>query len=517
MKLLILFFFIVTPHCWAQESRWIDLEWDAVPEARDYEIELFQEDEGEILSRGKFKTSDPKWSHAVPPGKYSLKLRSVDERGVPGEWSESIPLKVKIVSPLLIRPSVKEKVSDSLVQFEWNQVVGAANYQLVVRDHKKQILYNSTVMNLKESIYLKELGEYSWSVFAMGDDDGQRNEDQFPEKSFHPFSRVGGELEGPVAKVQIDDLVSITWDKVPDAQIYEIDFIPPPNKGEKNRRFRVEENILKFRKDKIKDGATTLTLKAIASGYQDSSKTLIKIIKKDDVIDSTNVETGKSSKFDKPIGERFWGNQLYLTLGYAFFNYESENFEKDTKLKQSDLTGAGLNVDWYIQSRPESSTHKLEVSILRLASGDESGQEYRLSYNYILPVKTKTKVWFFGVGASTLSLPTFFGDRMTDSVKVENASSLGPEIIIGLTDPLSDQWHMNANVTYSYQLVSLSSPADEGESFGWLRGQIRFLRYHSPETALYFGGEYQRWTQEFGDNSSSLNGWSLVTGIKKNW
>ncbi len=129
---LFLFLFLLTPLITFAQERWVDLEWDAVPGAKSYELELFQDLSGTMTPRGKFKTDTPVWSRPVPSGKYAIRLRSLDARGVPGEWSDEIPLKIRLKNPQLLRPVPDDKISTDQIDLEWGEVEGAGAYQVVL-------------------------------------------------------------------------------------------------------------------------------------------------------------------------------------------------------------------------------------------------------------------------------------------------------------------------------------------------------------------------------------------------
>ena len=516
---MIKFFYLllfISLSTFAQDTRWIDLEWDVVEDAKEYELELLEETEGEEFSRGKFKVNTPKWSHAVNPGKYSLRLRSVDERGVPGEWSDKIPLKVKILSPTMVRPSPKEKVNQSLMTFEWSTVPQATSYQLVIKNAKDEVVHDSTFLTTKEDIYLKDLGQYSWGVFALGDGDEVPDAKEWPAKSFRKFERVGGELDSPAIKVEVEENVDLTWGTISDAQIYEIDYFPPPKQGEKNRRFQIKKNTFSFPKTRLKQGVTTITVKSQAAGYQDSSKSIIKIVRKEDQISTQEIESGSKNKYTA-LNQLFWRHQLFYSFAYSRFSYSSQTESTDTKLNQNDLKGMGLNVEWLFQQTPKHNQHKVDVSLLSLTAGTETGIQKRVAYNYIWPFASEAKIWSIGAGLSYLDLPVFIGNRLTDSVKSESTSSVGPEIVLSMVDPLSVNWHLLANFNYSYHPLIISSPQSSGDPFGWMRIQLRFMRIIKGSNGVFLGAEYQRSAQSEKKDTSELNGWSGVLGVKHSW
>ena len=501
----------------AEDSRWIDLEWDIVEDAKEYELELLEENEGEEFSRGKFKVNSPKWSHAVNPGKYFLRIRSVDDRGVPGDWSEKIPLKVKILSPTMIRPSPIEKLNESLVSFEWSAVPQASSYQLVIRNSKNEVLQESTFLTTKEDIYLKDLGQYTWAVFAIGDGDEALDSSEWPSKSFRKFERVGGELDSPVIKVEVDEKVNLEWRAVNDATNYEIDFFPPPKQGEKNRRFQITKNFFSFSKARLKEGVTTLTIRSQAPRYQDSAKSIIKIVRKDENITSSEVEIGSVKNKYTALNQIFWRHQLYYSLGFSRHNYSSESAATDTKLDQNDVKGFGSNIEWYFQQTPKHNQHKLDISYLNLSSGNESGSEKRAAYNYIFPYATEAKIWSIGAGVSYLDLPVFIGNRTNGAVKSDSISSLGPEFILSMVDPLSVNWHLLANFVFAYHPLIISSPDNAADPFAWMRVQVRFMRLIKQNNGFFLGVEYQRSSQTENKDTSELSGWAGVMGIKHSW
>jgi hypothetical protein len=258
-------------------------------------------------------------------------------------------------------------------------------------------------------------------------------------------------------------------------------------------------------------------IKALAPGYQDSPKTIVKIVKNDDSVAIQEVTSGKSTSIKKTLTQLFWRHQLFYAASFAKFDYSSENLQTDTNLEQSDLTGMGLSLDWLFQNRPQSFVHKVETNALRLTSGSQTGMQSRLAYNFIFPMVTETKSWSFGLGASYLGLPSFFGDRLDGSVSSNQSSSIGPEVSLGIVDPLTASWHLYANLTYAYHPIMLSSSEASPDPFSWLRAQLRFLKYTSTRTAFFFGADYQRSNQKFQDNESALNGWSAVFGLKQGW
>lgn len=501
---------------WSQDSRWIDLEWDSVAGAREYEIELFQQDEeGKPLPRGKYKTDEPRWSHAVPPGKYFMRLRSIDKRGVPGEWSPNIPLKVRMQNPLLLRPVSGDKISEPLVNFEWGPIVGAANYQLVVRNKAKKVFHNSVTPELKNSVYLEGLDDVEWAAFALEKDEDPKPVEELPDTAFKSFVRVGGLLEAPKVSLKMNDKVSFSWSNVRFAQYYELDYLPPPDSKEKNRRFKLKLSPLAFSASRLRDGITTLTIKAVAPGYQDSPKSVAKISRSGDKVEIEDIIQGKFEEDFKTVPtEAFFRNELLFAMAVAQFSYESENAETDTRLSQESLSGLGFNLEWNRRPTLNSMNRKFEASLLHLSSGLDSGFSTRLAYSWNKEKKISPRRFHYGAGLSYLSLPAFMGNRFDNKIETEASSSIGPELHLGFYNPFGNQWALESELIVAYHPFFISSRAGGGDAYPWMKGLVRALRYYTDKQAFYMQLDYQTWAQTWGEDKSSLSGLTINVGIK---
>ena len=192
MKFFLLSFLLTMSFCTFAQERWIDIEWEAVTGARDYEVELFQEVDGKETPRGKYKTDSAVWSHSVVPGKYSLRIRSLDSRGVPGEWSESIPLKVRLKNPQLLRPIPNDQVPLQDVKLEWSEVEGASKYQVIVRSSDRHTILNSVITEFSLKVPMSLLGKYEWTVIALEAEESSKDEKEISQASYRSFERIGG-------------------------------------------------------------------------------------------------------------------------------------------------------------------------------------------------------------------------------------------------------------------------------------------------------------------------------------
>src|SRR5437868_5616668 len=82
----------------------LELELDEVQGVKGYEVKLLRIQKGKKKPPAIFKLKKSVWAADLVPGKYEMAVRSIDERGVPGEWSESQEILVKIPAPAIVHP-----------------------------------------------------------------------------------------------------------------------------------------------------------------------------------------------------------------------------------------------------------------------------------------------------------------------------------------------------------------------------------------------------------------------------
>ncbi len=499
---------------WSQDSRWIDIEWEEVANASNYEVELFQEENGKQLPRGKYKVDQASWSNAVPPGKYSLRIRSLDKRGVPGEWSENIPVKVRMHNPKLFQPGSQAKLSSPQIEFEWSEIAGATLYQLVVKNEKDEIIQNSVVKDVRSNVYLEELGNYTWTVYALDEGEAQRTQEDFVSSTFKSFIRVGGELDSPEIKVSIKDKVYIRWDKVRRAKTYELDYLPPAN-ADKSRRFKLTANEFAFPLKRLSPGVTTITLRSAAAGFPDSKKSIVQLLKSGDSVEVQDVIQG--SKEDNTRGSPsllVWKDELLISMTLAKYSYSSTDVEKDTELDQKELTGLGLNLEWINKPKLNALQRRFELSYLQLSSGREAGSKIRASASLRKTKNIKKGTFAYGGGVTLLRLPAFMGDRFEDDIFVEQSMSVGPHLSVSYLHPLSAYWSAEARAMYSYQLAYLSSERSGGNNYPWMTLQSRLFYFITRKESIFLGLDYEKWNQKWSSDKSDLSGFSLAIGLK---
>ena len=394
LKNILFFFFLFFILCssWAQTSkgeRWLDLEWEPVEGAIAYEVELYEIKEGRYYTVGTFKTDVSRWTKNVQPGKYVIKMRSLDSRGVGGEWSEEIPVPVKLPFPQknYPRPGEVFEVEDGKgkeVFFQWEGVAGASFYKLNIYDENGAKLYSTITSEQQVSLHLERLARYEWEVLPLFS-----KEDQVAEKSStQPFTLIGGELKTPDLESKVlDKEVLVTWGKVENATSYEYEILQEKN-GKQNILKKDETNqaFLTMPKKDVKPGLFLIHVKAKARGYKDSP--LAEIIYEYDLKEIKQVLVKKENP---TLRKR---DYLDISVGQTSLDYEYLYYEKDTYANQS-LQGYQFDLAWGKEFYwTLTSLTKLKV----LSLSDNYASSLFLTASQDLYKMWQGKSWSWGMG-----------------------------------------------------------------------------------------------------------------------
>lgn len=156
--------------------RHVDFEWEPIPEAKSYDLELQKLDIKNAKPVGKlhlFKTKSSQWSGKLEPGPYQMRVRAKDWRAVPGDWSPPEVFKVGLEKVIALSPKVQERIiapsgSEAVVRFQWQKVGAAEDYVISVTSKDEKFSKEKIVSRLDIDFELPVAQEYLWSVKARG-------------------------------------------------------------------------------------------------------------------------------------------------------------------------------------------------------------------------------------------------------------------------------------------------------------------------------------------------------------
>ena len=158
-------------------QRSLSFEWEPVPDATGYQVELTPIVEGDKGKPLKYKSKSAAWSGTIEAGSYELRIRSFDDRGVPGEWSEAQALVVALPPLSPIAPKQKQRIlskSDSSeeVVFSWKPMPNAKNYIVNIQSLDGSFKKTLETEEPQVDVDLPVARSYSWSVYGK-DSEGQ--------------------------------------------------------------------------------------------------------------------------------------------------------------------------------------------------------------------------------------------------------------------------------------------------------------------------------------------------------
>jgi hypothetical protein len=161
-----------TTSAWAEAyRREVSFEWEEIPDAKSYDVEIravTKEGPGKALT---FKTKEAIWVGKLVPGKYTMSLRSRDVRGVPGDWNAPAEFEVNLDPVKIKYPGTQAQVAADDAQeisqkFEWNPVGGAEEYkfELTSEDGKTQVVETTKTPSITAKLPVAQ--NYTWKVSA---------------------------------------------------------------------------------------------------------------------------------------------------------------------------------------------------------------------------------------------------------------------------------------------------------------------------------------------------------------
>jgi hypothetical protein len=196
--------------------RHVSVEWDPVEDATLYEIELARAGRPEKAS--SFRTKEAKWSGELELGHFSMRARTIDDRGIAGEWSAPSPVDVLPEAPRAIAPEAAAQVAvagrdplatEAEVLFQWSPVGGATAYRLRAQSEKGGFALDEVVTEASARRKMPVAAHYSWSVMAIAPEGlaGAKSADI-------AFALLGPRLQAPrLAKPNNSFVRELRWQK----------------------------------------------------------------------------------------------------------------------------------------------------------------------------------------------------------------------------------------------------------------------------------------------------------------
>jgi hypothetical protein len=197
-------------------TKLVEIEWEEVPDATGYEVQLSPVPKGKPLV---FRTSGTQFSEAVPFGQYWLRIRSKSKVGAFSPWSERAELDVVAKVLQLLEPADNAEIfsqgdAKQSVELKWSPVEKAKRYTLKVwTEVAKDKPYNFTTTTTSKRLRLSPGRSYYWQVTF----ESAGGVDYYQEPQTFTFTLNGTRLLAPSDL----DPKTLSWKASPGAQAYQ--------------------------------------------------------------------------------------------------------------------------------------------------------------------------------------------------------------------------------------------------------------------------------------------------------
>lgn len=427
-------------------TREIELEWEAVEAASKYQIKIspLPSPNGETSQQAQKARSEkieeteaPQWKGSLTPGRYTMELRSFDDRGVPGDWSEPSEFAVKLPQIKSIYPKTASKIiSDQAenmsIDFKWEPLSGAPGYLVQVKTADQKIIKSAKTSESHLSINLPVAQHYKWSVQIL-------NEDQLPTDETSPsssFTLVGQRLSPPVINKPLSQYVlELSWEKPPYSESYNLSLQRRTTKGWKEVR-----KLIQFKNNKIpfdlSQPSGTYKLKAQARAtLRQSSPVAEQIFEaRGGILDPSALEDAKlKDSLNKPTRYYFIASYLLTQV-----SYEGEDHELNSGASFQAIGGTGrLGLGYHVADQSWGL-----FGIIDLSGFDLDGDRYTFSASEIHGTWQsyfgKNQI-LLGGGAFLKELPDLRGNFLNGFSGLGKVRSFGPHLGGQIWRPLSER------------------------------------------------------------------------------
>ena len=200
------------------------LSWPALPGARAYRAQVYAHNDFErLLLDGRFEQPRAQWSGSadLPDGRYSLRVRAIDELGLEGLAADlPFTLKARPEPPFSRAPAAEATVYGERVELAWTQPVKAERYRLQLAATLDFAAPLRDLADLRDTTYDLTLppGRYFWRLasIAAGPDPGPFGDAQsFTVKPIPPTPALAPPTIG-------DKELQFRWAAAPSAARYQL-------------------------------------------------------------------------------------------------------------------------------------------------------------------------------------------------------------------------------------------------------------------------------------------------------
>jgi hypothetical protein len=466
--ILTLTLMLLASHVWSAEPEAIllvpresELEWEPVPGAKSYEIEILDE---KTSKANTFKTQESLWTGSLTPGDYLMKVRGLDKRGVPGEWSESQQFKVHLADLVRIAPVAGSKLETNLdetyeTNFKWSPVPGAADYQVIIQSADGKVNRTENTKESEIKIELPVAMDYQWQVTARN---GEHALD--PETiRFEKFTLIGKQVATPkITKPENEFVRSMTWEAPEKVEIFKYKL---EKQDPANQTWAVVDQNMKYTKNKIafdkkwSGGDYRLTVQAFSKKRVDSKASEVKFkVRNGDRSPATEQVVTLRESIDRLSGWYGIASYLLTMVDYSGINFDKSN----SQLNYSAIGGTGrIGAGYLSEKKPWGFLGVVDLSGFNVeGSGNFTFASLELNGIYRFKAGKSGEIrnqfgWFYK------ELPETIGPKSNSIRETNMLTSMGPHYGLEYWRALTPKLGAQANLHLYPHLMTVKTPNGE--------------------------------------------------------
>lgn len=459
----------------------ISFEWDPVFGAKRYQVQFTnQKNNSELVT--DFYTDTNTYTGPIPPGIYKMKLRSLDNRNVPGVWSEEVAFPVLLDKVDVVQPAQKILEQKSLnsetdeLSFEWKEVLGADKYSLKIKDAETNTeILEQTVSDFKVVVSLPVGKKYIWSVVALDSADLHSESETSGEITF-----FGKKLDKPNIITPENEFVrDISWAQEPLVQTYSIELQKYVPSAKKWQRLVQDANFVGSRiviDPKWPGGNYRVMVQSIAKLRPSSDKSILNF----KVKTGDRSPTAEYTYVLKKSIDRINGWYGIASWFVSMINYSSSY--KGLNPKYSILGGTGrLGAGWFKEGNPWGFSGVVDISGFLKDEANKSSFIYNSLYIdgiYRTTVRSTDEFriksgFFYKEVPQTLAdigeISTYFNSNNRSltgfkGTNNQNVSMIGPHLGLEYWFSMTPKLGLQINSNWFYSMSAVKLP-NNGKGF----------------------------------------------------
>ncbi|MEY4615159.1 MAG: hypothetical protein RJB66_119 [Pseudomonadota bacterium] len=491
------------------EERVINLEWEAAAEARGYQLEF-----GKAGKGTPFKTltnvPEARWSGPMPAGKYWMRVRGKDIRGIYGDWSEAIPFEVKLKNVDTIFPEPSHTVTtDDLsypIRFQWQSQREAEFYILNILSESGELLESIKTQDTLFAMKLDSSKKYKWFVQAT-DSNGAVGE---KPTNINELTIIGPSLPMVEFKKPASPyLREIEFNPLPDEasvsiQVYQYDptaddyqFFTEVTTQKKATMFSIQEDWT---------GGQYKLVAAPNGLYRKPTEPT------EMVFELQHGDRSIASAYDAYVKESsITANKPYLTASYSLsqFNYKTKLVSDNRSLNLNAITSTGAVGYGAIY---DESSHGYFVD-LQFTGLNIDEKKYNFMSSNIFGIFnveiSEEESLRLKLGLFLKQLPEV--TSIFSGTQLKAISTSGPQIDLGYREIKSNKWAIDYSFNYLKPINAKSTAGNELKNVNFYQLNIQSSYKSSKRLTTIAGYSYNKQSFSFDDKNEKLGASSTST------